>query len=139
MRDPTGSQPDLSPAAVLLRLGVIGAVVLCLAAAFAFTGGWFSPARLTQDRIIAGFEEVNGLHPGFRRNHAKGICATGWFESNGKAVSLSKAAVFAPVASPSWVELRSPEGCRSSRTLPPRCAAWRCGFCRRTVRNGAPV
>jgi catalase len=96
MRDPTGSQPDLSPTAVLLRLGVIGAVVLCLAAAFAFTGGWFSPARLTQDRIIAGFEEVNGLHPGFRRNHAKGICATGWFESNGKAVSLSKAAVFAP-------------------------------------------
>lgn len=70
-------------------------VLLCSTAAFAYTGGWLSPARLTPQRMIAGFEATNGPHPGFRRNHAKGICATGWFESNGKAASLSKAALFA--------------------------------------------
>jgi catalase len=37
---------------------------------------------------------VNGPHPGFRRNHAKGVCVSGYFESNGRGVVLSKAAVF---------------------------------------------
>jgi catalase len=94
--DPTDPQPELGTPVVVLRLGLIGLVVAGAAAAFAYTGGWFSPERLTQGRIITAFEDVNGSHPGFRRNHAKGICATGWFESNGKAATLSKAAVFAP-------------------------------------------
>ncbi len=91
-----GGPPRLSASAIAIRFGVIGAVAIGMAAAFAYVGGWFSPARLTQDKIVAGFEKVNGPHPGFRRNHAKGICATGWFDSNGAAVSLSKAGVFAP-------------------------------------------
>jgi catalase len=36
------------------------------------------------------------LHPGFRRNHAKGVCVSGYFDSNGRGVALSKAAVFPP-------------------------------------------
>src|SRR5205823_6779438 len=43
-----------------------------------------------------GFEQVNGVHPGFRRNHARGVCTSGFFESNGNGVRLSKAAVFRP-------------------------------------------
>ncbi|WP_158906217.1 catalase family peroxidase [Burkholderia sp. L27(2015)] len=82
--------------AVLVRLVVIGVVALGVAALFAYAGGWLSPHRLTPTRMITAFEEVDGPHPGFRRNHAKGICATGWFESNGQAASLSKAALFAP-------------------------------------------
>jgi len=39
---------------------------------------------------------VAGLHSGFRRNHAKGVSVTGFFESNGQGVRLSKAAVFRP-------------------------------------------
>jgi hypothetical protein len=35
-------------AGVLVRLGAIGAVMLSVAGAFAYVGGWFSPARLTQ-------------------------------------------------------------------------------------------
>src|ERR1700710_1434949 len=95
MPDPAGPRA-LSPGALLLRLGAIGAVVLCSAAAFAYTGGWLSPDRLGQKQIIAGFDQVDGVHPGFRRNHAKGLCATGWFESNGNAVPFSKAALFTP-------------------------------------------
>jgi catalase len=81
---------------MLVRLGGIGAVMLSVAGAFAYTGGWLSPARLTQDRMMAAFQDVNGIHPGFRRNHAKGMCVTGWFESSGQAAALSKAAVFRP-------------------------------------------
>src|SRR5712671_4468566 len=78
----------------LLRLGGIGAAILSMAATFAYAGGWLSPVRLTQDRMMAAFQEANGFHPGFRRNHAKGVCVTGWFESSGEAAALSKAAVF---------------------------------------------
>jgi catalase len=81
---------------VLVRLGAIAAIVLSVAGAFAYTGGWLSPFRLTQDRMMAAFRDANGTHAGFRRNHAKGVCVTGWFESSGQAATLSKAAVFKP-------------------------------------------
>jgi catalase len=80
----------------LVRFAVIGAVLLAVLGAFAYVGGWLSPHRLTQARMMAAFESAGGNHPGFRRNHAKGLCVTGWFESNGNAATLSKAAVFEP-------------------------------------------
>src|SRR6202521_2816132 len=86
----------VSNAGVLVRLGAIGAVMLGLAGAFAYVGGWLSPVRLTQDRMMAAFQDANGIHAGFRRNHAKGVCVTGWFESSGQAAELSKAEVFRP-------------------------------------------
>lgn len=88
--------PPLGARSVALRFGIIGAVLACSAGAFAYTGGWLTPDRLTPARIVAGFEQANGPHPGFRRNHAKGLCATGTFESSGAAVPLSKAGLFAP-------------------------------------------
>jgi catalase len=87
-------------AGVLVRLGAIGAVMLSVTGAFAYVGGWLSPVRLTQNRMMAAFQDANGIHAGFRRNHAKGVCVTGWFESNGQAAALSKAAVFRPVRVP---------------------------------------
>jgi catalase len=90
-----GAGPE-SNAGVLVRLGAIGAVMLSAAGAFAYAGGWLSPVRLTQDRMMAAFQDANGIHAGFRRNHAKGVCVTGWFESSGQAAELSKAAVFRP-------------------------------------------
>lgn len=88
------SQP-LGTAQVALRLGVIGIIVAATAGAFAYDAGWFSPQALTQDRMMARLDEVSGgVHPGFRRNHAKGVCVTGSFSSNGAAAPLSKASVF---------------------------------------------
>jgi catalase len=84
----------------LAPLGVIGLLVACAAAAFAYTAGWLSPGRLTQARVTDRFEHVNGPHPGFRRNHAKGVCFTGWFDSDGAGERLSKAAVFRPGRTP---------------------------------------
>lgn len=78
------------------RLALIGGIVLAVVMGFASAGGWRSPGRLDQRRLIDTFEAVNGPHPGFRRNHAKGVCLAGWFDSNGRAASLSRAAVFAP-------------------------------------------
>lgn len=82
----------------LLRFAAIGAVMLGVAGAFAYVGGWLSPGRVTQDRIVAAFAADDGVHPGFRRNHAKGVCVAGEFESSGQAAALSKATVFRPGA-----------------------------------------
>ena len=95
-RDGPAAKGALTSGDVLLRLGAIGAAMLLAAVAFAYVGGWLSPGRLTQDRMAAALQEANGIHPGFRLNHAKGLCASGWFDSNGQASALSKAAVFEP-------------------------------------------
>jgi catalase len=95
LNDFTGASPGLSPRAVILRLGAIGALVAGATAAFAYAGGWLSPGDLTQARIVDRFEQVNGPHPGFRRNHAKGLCLVGRFESSGRGERLSKASLFA--------------------------------------------
>jgi catalase len=100
-QDPTASQryrlASLTNKSALARLAAIGIAVLAIAACFAYVAGWLTPGLLTQALLIDRFEEVSGgIHPGFRRNHAKGVCVTGSFESNGNGVRLSKAAVFRP-------------------------------------------
>jgi catalase len=83
----------LTPAAATARLALIGLVLLIVAVVFVYVGGWLSPHRLTQDRMMQAFQEVDGPHPGFRRNHAKGVCVSGWFDGSGAAASLSKAVI----------------------------------------------
>lgn len=76
------------------RLAAIGLCVAVIAVAFAYTGGWLSPARLTPAKIVDSLAPPGGAVKGYRRNHAKGICFTGTFESNGAGTSLSRATVF---------------------------------------------
>jgi catalase len=78
------------------RLAAIAVAVGCAAAAFAWTAGWLTPKRLDAPHIIDTFETNYGIHPGYRRNHAKGLCVEGWFDSNGNGAQVSRAAVFAP-------------------------------------------
>jgi catalase len=85
----------LSVGLAIARLALIAAIVACAAAAFAYTGGWFSPERLTPDKLVDAFTPSGGAPPlGHRRNHAKGICFTGVFEANGAGSELSHAKVF---------------------------------------------
>jgi len=75
-------------------LALIGVVVAGAAAAFAYAAGWFSPRRLTPDKVVDAFTPPTGAPLGHRRNHAKGICFTGRLESNGGGSALSRAQVF---------------------------------------------
>ncbi|MFV3308580.1 catalase family peroxidase [Pseudomonas sp. NY15181] len=93
-----------------LRLAAIGAVVLGVAAVFAYTAGWLDPQRLTPAKVIDTLEANGGVHPGYRRNHAKGLCVIGHFESNGGAAALSRASVFAPGSVPVVGRLAIPGG-----------------------------
>jgi catalase len=76
------------------RLAVVGAILAAVAATFAYLGGWLTPRAVTPAKFADVFEAVDGVHPGFRRNHAKGLCVSGHFDSSGAATRLSKAGVF---------------------------------------------
>src|SRR5438309_3712736 len=89
-------RPRLGKAGTPARFGLIGVALAAVAGTFAYLGGWFTPNELTPARFTDGFEQVNGVHPGFRRNHARGVGVSGFFESNGNGVRLSKALVFQP-------------------------------------------
>jgi catalase len=91
------SQPPAAPvrgAGLAVRFTAILGAVVVTAGLFLYAGGWLTPHRLTQAGIINTFEYLNGVHSGFRRNHAKGVCVTGYFESNGQGEAVSKALVF---------------------------------------------
>src|ERR1700677_4230189 len=89
-------QPPHSPArSALGSLVLIAVVVAGGAAAFAYTAGWFSPNRVTPDKVVDALMPPGGVPLGHRKNHAKGICFTGIFESNGAGSALSQAQVFA--------------------------------------------
>jgi catalase len=89
-------QPPLGKTTLVARLTLIGVILAAALGTFAYLGGWLTPNVLTPARFVDGFEEVNGVHAGFRRNHAKGVGVSGLFESNGNGVRLSKAVVFQP-------------------------------------------
>src|SRR5438046_9480396 len=90
------ARPGVGKARMLARLALIGVALAAVAGTFAYLGGWLTPNDLTPAQFIDGFEDVNGAHPGFRRNHAKGVGVSGYFESNGNGARLSKAVVFRP-------------------------------------------
>jgi len=78
----------------LLGLAAVGGVAAVDVAGFAYAGSWVRPEALTPSRFTDRFESVYGRHDGFRRNHAKGLSATGTFASNGAAAAVCRAAVF---------------------------------------------
>jgi catalase len=84
-----------SPASRIGRFAAVCAVVIGVAGVFAYAGGWFTPHALTPARMVDTFEQVNGPQRGFRRNHAKGVGVSGFFDSNGNGAAISKASVFA--------------------------------------------
>ena len=132
-------RPRLGKASTLARFALIGVALAAVAGTFAYLGGWFTPNELTPARFTDGFEQVNGVHPGFRRNHAKGVGVSGFFESNGNGVRLSKAVVFRPGRVP--VIGRFSLGGRPAlcgRHAGCRCAAWGFSFPCPTANCGEP-
>lgn len=94
------TQTPFTPRQLITRLAVIALVPLLFIVLFLWGGGWLSPQRLTSDKLVGVLQQAGGEHPGFRRNHAKGICVIGRFISNGNASALSRASVFAAGETP---------------------------------------
>ncbi|WP_397448373.1 catalase family peroxidase [Pseudomonas sp. NA-150] len=97
---PSRQKPPLSAASIVLRLAGIGAVVVAATGIFAYVGGYLDPQRLTPQTFVNTLEHNNGEHPGYRRNHPKGVCVAGYFESNGAAAQYSSAPLFDAVRTP---------------------------------------
>ncbi len=91
----TQPPPPRAPLPPVLAWGAIFGAVAVTALAFGYVGGWLAPKRLTPDHIVDQFQKNAGVFPGYRRNHAKGVCVTGTFQSSGQAAAYSKAQVFA--------------------------------------------
>ncbi len=80
---------------MLLGLGAVGAFLAVDLGALAYANKWIGPG-MTPATFLDGFRTVYGRQPGFRKNHAKGVVANGFFDSNGHGQELSRAAVFRP-------------------------------------------
>ena len=92
--------PPLSGRSVILRFALIAAILLVTVLAFGYVGSWLAPNRLTAQHMVNQLQTNAGVFPGYRRNHAKGVCVAGYFESNGQAQPYSAAQVFAPGRTP---------------------------------------
>jgi catalase len=79
---------------------LIAGVGLALLGGYGYAAGWLSPQRLSPTQITTAFNRDFGTHPGFRRNHAKGVCVIGDFEGNGNAAQFSAATVFGARTTP---------------------------------------
>src|ERR1700761_64555 len=87
----------LSRRSALLGMGAVAGFAAVDVGGFAYAGGWLRPdalTPLTPSRFTDRFEHVYGRHDGFRRNHAKGLSATGSFASTGAGAAICRAAVF---------------------------------------------
>ena len=89
----------LSRRSVLLGIGAVGAFLAVDLGAVAYANDWIG-TRFTRQAFIDRFQSISGVHPGFRRNHAKGVAVAGHFESNGDGTELSGAAVLAEGTTP---------------------------------------
>jgi catalase len=86
---------ELNRRSVLLGLGAVGAFLAVDLGAVAYANKWIGPNNtLTRESFLAAFRSVFGAHPGFRKNHAKGVVVTGHFDSNGNGSELSRAVIF---------------------------------------------
>lgn len=89
-----GMDSALTRRGALLGLGAVAGFAAVDVTGFAYAGGWLQPDALTPGRFTDRFENVYGHHDGFRRNHAKGLSATGTFESSGSGAEICRASVF---------------------------------------------
>ncbi|MDE1918256.1 MAG: catalase family peroxidase [Sphingomonadales bacterium] len=80
-----------------LPMALIGTIVVALATAFAWVAGIIGPHRQSGGDIVNALEaNAGGAHAGYRRAHAKGLCFSGSFTTNGAGLALSPASMFQP-------------------------------------------
>ena len=76
---------------------------------------------VTPDAVANALEGAYGVHPGQRRNHAKGTCALGSFVGTPEAAAVSRSALFAgspvPVVARFSLAGGNPEASDTERTV----------------------
>jgi catalase len=95
---------------ILAGLGAVGAFLAVDLGAVAYANDWIGKTALRSRTFIEGFRTVFGSHPGFRRNHAKGVAVAGYFEGNGRGSELSTARVFRQGRTPVTGRFSAPGG-----------------------------
>ncbi|GAB2491391.1 catalase family peroxidase [Arenimonas alkanexedens] len=93
------SKPPLTSGAKALRLSAIALALLGAAGALAWSAGWVGSRGLSPKAFVET-QERGGIHPGFRRAHAKGLCVAGTFTSDGALSAYSNAGLFEPGSVP---------------------------------------
>jgi catalase len=97
--NPNAAQPAVrsvplaphSPLAPLALAGVVAALLALPAAAQTST----APASTNPVAVVDSMEAVFGVTPAKRRNHTKGVCATGTFSANAEGPKLSRSPLLA--------------------------------------------
>jgi catalase len=98
---PTWGGVPLRRRGILLGIAAVGGFLAVDLGAVAYAAAWIDSARrLTPDVFLRAFASINGSQSGFRKNHAKGVAVTGFFESNGNGREVSNAVVFHPGRTP---------------------------------------
>lgn len=77
----------------------VGLITAGLALAFAWAGGIFGREALSAPDFV-NLQQGAQPHAGFRRAHAKGLCISGEFVSNGNLAAYSAAQLFEPGSTP---------------------------------------
>ncbi|WP_339528409.1 catalase family peroxidase [Pseudomonas mucidolens] len=103
-------RPPLSTAGLIARLAGIGGIVAVVAGAFAYVNGTLDPQRLRPQNLVNALETNNGVHPGYRRNHSKGVCVAGYFQSDPSVRAYSSAEVFSEARTPVIGRFALPSG-----------------------------
>lgn len=78
-----------------LAFGVVCATLAAAVTVAAAAGAPAPPTAPSASAVVNQFQKNGGTFPGYRRNHAKGVCISGYFQSNGDAARYSSAEVFA--------------------------------------------
>src|SRR6476660_4518212 len=93
----TEKKPDLK--GILRGLGCLAATAAV--AMLAGSTGLAEPFEQTSpEALVNALQGVYGPHPGFRKNHAKGTCATGSFVGLPETTSYTRSALFSGATVP---------------------------------------
>jgi catalase len=86
---------------LLAGLGAVSAFLAVDLGAVAYANDWVGRrVALTREAFIEVLRPASGNKPGFRKNHAKGVAVTGYFDATGNGAELSAARVLATGRTP---------------------------------------
>lgn len=71
---------------------------------------WAEEKVVTADEVVSALEKTYGVHPGERRNHTKGTCATGEFTGLPEAAAYTRSALFSGKTIPVIARFSIPTG-----------------------------